>query len=312
MQRSSKIYVAGHRGLVGSAMVRELQRNGFENLVFRTHGELDLTDQRATDAFFSDEKPDYVFLCAAKVGGILANKTHKADFLEDNLRIVSNVIASAHRFGAKKLLNLGSTCIYPKEATLPIREEALLTGPLEETNDAYAIAKIAGIMLGRAYRQQHGFNVISAQPSNLYGPGDNFSADSGHVIPALMARMHAAKVDLAARFTVWGSGRPLREFLYVDDLASALLLLMERYDDELHINVGTEIEISIKQLAELLQYVTGFKGELLFDKTKPDGTLRKVSDCSRIRSFGWSPKVDIEEGLSRMYAVFSAPQVSSY
>ena len=302
MKPHDTIYVAGHRGLVGSAVVDELHAQGFTNLIVRTRAELDLTDPHAVEAFFAAERPAYVFLCAAKVGGIWANATQKADFLRDNIYITTNILTAAQRYGAAKVLNLGSTCIYPKEAPQPLREESLMTGPLEPTNDAYALAKIAGIYYGRALRTQYGLPVISAQPTNVYGPRDNFHPDHAHVIPGMMARMHAAKLRGDATFPIWGSGRPLREFIYAHDLARALVLLMQRYDGEMHINVGTEAEISIADLAALMQRVVGFAGQLVFDPSKPDGTLRKVTDSSRLKALGWQPQMPLEEGLRAMYA----------
>jgi GDP-L-fucose synthase len=306
MEKDARIYVAGHRGLVGSALMRTLAAQGYNSIVMRTRADLDLTDPAAVEAFFKAKKPDYVFLAAAKVGGIWANKTQKADFLRDNIYITTNIIAAAARHGVKKLLNLGSTCIYPRDCPQPIKEESLLTGPLEETNDAYALAKIAGIMLGRAYRQQYGFKVISAQPTNLYGLEDNFHPEHGHVIPGMMVRMHRAKVEGKPSFGVWGTGKPLREFLYADDLAEALVLLMNVYDEELHINVGTGQEVSIRRLAELMKQTVGYAGDLVWDGSKPDGTLRKVTDSSRLTALGWKPKVGLEEGLRRMYAWYVA------
>ncbi len=302
MDKTAKIYVAGHRGLVGSAVVEELQAQGFATPLTKTRGELDLTDAAEVNAFFAVEKPDYVFLCAAKVGGIVANKAYKADFLRENIYITTNVLSAAQMFGAKKVLNLGSTCIYPRDAAQPLREEALMTGPLEETNDAYALAKIAGIYYGRALRAQYGLRVISAQPTNVYGLRDNFHPDHAHVIPGMMARMHAAKVAGAAEFAIWGSGKPLREFIHARDLARALVLLMQVYDEPMHINVGTEHEITIADLAALMQRVVGFGGALTFDSSKPDGTMRKVTDSSRLRALGWQPTVGLEEGLREMYA----------
>lgn len=308
MEKSAKIYVAGHTGLVGSAVMEELRKQGYTNLVTSTRGQTDLTDPHAVDAFFAANRPEYVFLCAAKVGGIWANKTQKADFLRDNIYITTNIISSAHKHGAKKLLNLGSTCIYPRNCPQPIKEEYLLTGPLEETNDAYAIAKISGIMLGQAYRQQYGFSVISAQPTNLYGPRDNFHPEHGHVIPGMMMRMLAAKQRGDASFGIWGTGTPLREFLYSEDLARALVLLMEKYDEPQHINVGTQSEVSIAELAGLIAKTVGYAGELTFDASRPDGTMRKVTDSSKLFALGWQPQVGLEEGLQRMYAWYLANQ----
>ena len=304
MDLSSKIYVAGHRGLAGSAILRLLKSRGFTNLITRTRDELDLTNQGAVEKFFAAEKPEYVFLAAAKVGGILANKTKPADFIRDNLLIQTNAIDCAARFGAKKLLFLGSSCIYPKLAPQPIREEYLLTGPLEPTNDAYAIAKIAGIMMGQAYRRQYGFHAIAAQPTNLYGPGDNFDLNNSHVLPALIRKFHEAKLAKAPSVCIWGTGSPLREFLHVDDLASACVFLMENYDDEIPLNVGTGTDLSIADLARLVQRVTRFEGSLEFDTSKPDGTPRKLLDVSRLEALGWKASIPLEEGVRQTYRWF--------
>ncbi len=304
MELESKIYVAGHRGLVGSALVRELKRSGFGNLITRTSNEIDLRDRDAVMKFFISEKPEYVFLAAAKVGGIHANDTYPAEFIFDNLAIQLNVIDSARTSGVKKLLFLGSSCIYPRECPQPMREEFFLSGYLEKTNEPYAVAKIAGIIMCEAYRRQYGSVFISAMPTNLYGPGDNFDLKDSHVIPALIRRFHEGKVRGDAEVVVWGTGMPRREFLYADDLASALVFLMKEYDDSGFINVGSGEDISIRDLAELIRNVVGYAGRLTFDSTKPDGTPRKLLDVSRINSLGWSPRVSVEEGIRRTYDWF--------
>ena len=301
MDKASKIFVAGHRGLVGSAILRKLQAEGYTNLVTRTRAELDLRDQAAVNRFFEEERPEYVFLAAAKVGGILANSTYPADFIRDNLQIQTNVIDAAYRNGVKKLLFLGSSCIYPKYAPQPMKEEYLLTGPLEPTNEWYAVAKIAGIKMAQAYRRQYGFNAISLMPTNLYGPGDNFDLETSHVIPALIRKFHEAKVEGRPHVVVWGTGKPRREFLHVDDLAEAALFLMENYDDEEIVNVGVGEDVSIRELAELIQDVVGFEGEIVFDTTKPDGTPRKLLDVSRLQALGWRAKIPLREGLASTY-----------
>lgn len=297
----SKIYVAGHRGMVGSAIVRRLQADGFSNLVLRTHAELDLTDQAAVDAFFASQRPEYVFLAAAKVGGIHANSTYPVDFIRDNLAIQSNVIHSAWMHGAKKLLFLGSSCIYPRDCPQPIKEEYLLTGPLEPTNEWYAIAKIAGIKLCQAYRTQYGFDAICAMPTNLYGPGDNYHPENSHVVPALIRRFHEAKLRGDEEVVIWGTGAPLREFLHVDDLAAACLLLMQRYSGEQIVNVGSGEEVSIAHLAQLIAKVVDYQGRLVFDASKPDGTPRKLLDTARIRNTGWVYATPLERGLIGVY-----------
>jgi GDP-L-fucose synthase len=297
MNLDSRIYVAGHRGLVGSAIVRRLQADGATNLILRAHDELDLVDQAAVEAFFATERPEYVFLAAAKVGGIHANSNYPAEFIHDNLAIQTNVIHNAWKHGAKKLLFLGSSCIYPRDSPQPIKEEYLLTGPLEPTNEWYAVAKIAGLKMCQAYRQQYGFNAICAMPTNLYGPGDNYDAESSHVVPALIRRIHQAKVIAAPLVSIWGSGRPLREFLHVDDLADALVFLMRAYSDGDIINVGSGLEISIAELAALLSEIIGYQGELEFDSSRPDGTPRKLLDSSRLNTMGWQPRMDLKTGL---------------
>jgi GDP-L-fucose synthase len=304
MNKDSRIYVAGHRGLAGSSIVRRLQGEGFERLVLRTHAELDLTSQAETEAFFAAEKPEYVFLAAALVGGILANNTRRGEFIRDNLLVQTNVIDSAWRHGAKKLVFLGSSCIYPKFANQPMTEDALLTGALEPTNEPYAIAKIAGIKMAEAYRSQYGFDAISLMPTNLYGPEDNFDLESSHVLPALIRKFHEAKAGGAATVTLWGTGSPLREFLYVDDLGSAAVFLMRNYSSGEIINVGSGAEISISELGRLIGEVVGFTGEIVQDRSKPDGPPRKLMDSSRLRGLGWKPEVGLREGIARTYGWF--------
>lgn len=301
MDKKAKLFVAGHRGLVGSAIVRKLIESGFENLVLRTHQELDLTRQAHVDNFFSVERPKYVIVAAAKVGGIHANNTYPADFIAINLQIQTNVIDASYKNGVKKLLFLGSSCIYPKFAPQPITEEALLTGPLEPTNEWYAIAKIAGIKMCQAYRLQYKWDAISGMPTNLYGPNDNFHPENSHVLPALIRRFHEAKVTGAKEVVVWGTGSPLREFLHVDDLADAVMFLMDKYSDFPHVNVGSGNEVTIKNLAELVKEVVGFEGELKWDPTKPDGTPRKLMDSSKLANMGWKPKISLRDGLVGTY-----------
>jgi GDP-L-fucose synthase len=301
---SARVYVAGHRGMVGSAIVRALEAAGFYNILTRSSAELDLRDQAAVNAFFAETQPEYVFLAAARVGGILANDTYPADFLYDNLAIEANVIHAAYRQRVKKLLFLGSTCIYPRMAPQPLHEDALLTGPLEPTNEWYAVAKIAGIKLCQAYRRQHGCDFISAMPTNLYGPGDNYDLEQSHVIPAMLRKMHDAKQRGAGTVTLWGTGTPLREFLHVDDLAHALLFLMQHYSGEAHVNVGVGKDLTIRELAELVREVVGLEGDLVFDTSKPDGTPRKLVDTSRINALGWGAKKPLREGLEEAYAWF--------
>lgn len=301
MEKDAKIYVAGHRGLVGSSILRALDKAGYKNIIYRTHKELDLTNYEAVKEFFEKERPEYVFLAAAKVGGIWANKTHKAEFIYENLQIQNNVIKNAYDFGVKKLLFLGSSCIYPKMCPQPIKEEYLLSGYLEETNDAYAIAKISGLMMCRAFRQQYGVDYISAMPTNLYGYNDNFDLESSHVLPALMRKIHEAKENNIPEVTVWGTGAPLREFLFVDDLAEALVFLMNEYSGEEHVNVGTGTDVSIKELAQLICNVVGYTGKIVFDTSKPDGTPKKLLDVSKINSLGWKAKVSLEEGIRKTY-----------
>lgn len=301
MEKRSRIFVAGHRGMVGSAIARKLTASGFSNLLLRSSSELDLRDSAAVDTFFQAEKPEFVFLAAAKVGGIVANNTYRAEFLYDNLMIQSNVIHSSHMAGVKKLLFLGSSCIYPKLAPQPLKEEYLLTGLLEPTNEPYAIAKIAGIKMCDAYRSQYGCHFISAMPTNLYGPNDNYDLQKSHVIPALLRKFHEAKKQDAQEVVVWGTGTPLREFMHVDDLAEACLFLMERYDEPAFINVGTGEEVSIRELAELIARITGYRGKIVFDTTKPDGTPRKLMDMQRIHALGWRHRINLKDGLSDTY-----------
>jgi len=293
--------VAGHRGLVGSAIVRKLQSLGFTNLVLRSHSELDLTRQFDVDSFFAAENPRFVILAAAKVGGIHANNTYPADFIAINLQIQTNVIDSSLRHGVKKFLFLGSSCIYPKLAPQPIPENALLTGPLEPTNEWYAIAKIAGIKMCQAYRIQYSWDAISGMPTNLYGRNDNFHPENSHVLPALMRRFHEAKVNNAKQVVVWGTGSPLREFLHVDDLADAMVFLMDKYSGLEHLNVGSGKEVTIKDLAELVKEVVGFEGDLVWDTSKPDGTPRKLMDNSKLLGLGWTPKISLKDGLVDTY-----------
>ncbi|EPR37181.1 NAD-dependent epimerase/dehydratase [Desulfovibrio sp. X2] len=304
MEQDARIFVAGHRGLVGGAIARCLRRNGFTNIVTRTSAELDLRRQAPVEDFFAAERPDYVFLAAAKVGGIHANAAYPADFIRDNLQIQTNVIDAAWRSGTRKLLFLGSSCIYPKFAPQPIREDALLTGPLEPTNESYALAKIAGIRMCQAYRRQYGFDAVSAMPTNLYGPGDNFHPENSHVIPALMRRFHEARLSQAPSVTIWGTGSPLREFLHVDDMAEACLFLMQNYSDYEHVNVGCGEDLSILELARLMARVTGYAGEILTDPEKPDGTPRKLMDNAKLAAMGWRPRIPLEEGLAGTYAWF--------
>jgi GDP-L-fucose synthase len=304
MDRTSRIFIAGHRGLVGSALVRKLQHEGFTNLILRTHDELDLTSRPAVDAFFAAVRPEYVFLVAGKVGGIQANSQYPADFIRENLAIQLNVIDAAWRNHVRKLEFFGSSCIYPKLAPQPIREEYLLSGPLESTNEPYAIAKIAGIKLCQAYRAQHGFNAIALMPTNLYGPGDHFDLENSHVLPALIRKFHDAREAGRAEVTVWGTGTPRREFLHVDDLASAAVFLMQNYDDPEIINVGTGEDLSIADLAVLIAKCVGYRGAVRFDTTKPDGTPRKLLDVSRLKALGWRPSIPLEQGIRATYQWF--------
>ena len=304
MEKTDKIYVAGHRGLVGSAIVRNLQAKGYTNIIGRTHKELDLTNQAMVREFFEKEKPDVVVLAAAKVGGINANNTTPADFAYENLQIQCNVIDCCHQYHVKKLLFLGSTCIYPKMAPQPIPEDALLTGPLEVTNEAYAIAKIAGLEMCKFYKRQYGDNFISCMPTNLYGPHDNYDLQGSHVMPAMIRKFHEAKVKNAPTVELWGTGTPLREFLYVDDMADACVFLLENYDGEQHVNIGPGKEVTIKQLAETVKKVVGFEGEIVWNKDMPDGTPRKLTNVDKLHGLGWMHKVDLEEGVELAYQWF--------
>ena len=304
MEKDSKIYIAGHRGMVGSAIYRKLQEKGFYNFVLKTSKELDLRNQQAVSDFFQVQKPDYVFLAAAKVGGIIANSTYRADFLYENLAIQNNVIHSAYETGVKKLMFLGSSCIYPKLAPQPLKEEYLLSGLLEETNEPYAIAKIAGIKLCEAYRMQYGCDFISVMPTNLYGPNDNYDLENSHVLPAMIRKFHEAKESKNESVTLWGTGSPMREFLHADDLAEACAYLMENYSEPQFINVGTGIDITIKELAETVSKIVGFEGRLVWDTTKPDGTPRKLMDVSKLHEQGWKHKIDLQEGISLAYQDF--------
>ena len=301
MEKSSKIFVAGHNGLVGSAIVRALEASGHANVIKKNRQELDLLDQKAVAAFFDTEKPEYVFVAAAKVGGILANKEKPADFIFQNLQIQNNLIDNAHRSQATKLLFLGSSCIYPKLCPQPIKEEYLLTGPLEPTNRAYAIAKIAGVIKCQSYNEQHGTNFISLMPTNLYGQNDNFDLQSSHVLPALIRKFHEAKVSGSPTVTLWGTGSPMREFLHVDDLADAAVYLMNNYDDSEIVNIGTGEDVTIKQLAELIRDTVGYKGELVWDAEKPDGTPRKLLDVSRLHGLGWKHRIELKDGVRNTY-----------
>lgn len=300
----STIYVAGHRGLVGAAVMRSLERQGYKNLVVRTHHELDLTEQSAVREFFAREKPAAVIMAAARVGGIHANSTRPADFIRDNLLIQDNVIDAAHRSGVSKFVFLGSSCIYPKMSPQPIKEDYLLTGALEPTNEWYAVAKIAGLKMCQAYRHQYGFNAISLMPTNLYGPGDNFDLQNSHVLPALIRRFHEATLRGDATMSIWGTGTPRREFLHVDDLADAVVYLMNTYDAEPIVNIGWGEDVTIKELAEMVAVTAGFKGRLVFDSSKPDGTPRKLLDTTRLTSLGWKPQVTLRVGIERTYAWF--------
>jgi GDP-L-fucose synthase len=304
LEKNSKIYIAGHTGLVGSAIVRNLEKNGYGNLFFRTFDDLDLTNQKETRAFFNSEKPEYVFLAAAKVGGIKANNDFPADFVYQNLQVQNNVIHSAFLNRTKKLLFLGSSCIYPRDCPQPIKEEYFMTGPLERTNDAYAIAKIAGIKMCQSYNRQYGTNFISVMPTNLYGPNDNFDLESSHVIPALLRKFHDAKVGNEDKVVIWGTGKQRREFLYVDDLADVCVFLMNNYDDSEIVNIGTGEDIKIIELAKLIKKIVGFEGKIENDLSKPDGTPRKLLDISRLRSLGWQNKTTLDEGLRCTYNWF--------
>ncbi|WP_447641643.1 MULTISPECIES: GDP-L-fucose synthase [Chitinophagaceae] len=304
MEKDSKIYVAGHRGMVGGAIKRQLEKQGFTRIIGKYSSELDLRNQQAVFNFFEQEKPEYVFLAAAKVGGIMANNTYRAEFLYDNLMIEANIIEAAYRNGVTKLMFLGSSCIYPKLAPQPLNESALLTGPLEPTNEPYAIAKITGIKLCEAYRDQYGCNYISAMPTNLYGIGDNYHPENSHVLPALIRRFHEAKENGTSTVTIWGTGTPLREFLYADDLAEACLYLMQHYDGKELVNIGSGKELTIRKLAETIKEVTGYKGSIDFDQSKPDGTPRKLMDVSKLANLGWTYHTELEEGISLAYEDF--------
>ena len=304
MRKEDKIYIAGHRGMVGSAILRKLKAEGFNNIITRSLAELDLMDQGAVIDFFQKERPDYVFLAAAKVGGIIANNTYRAEFLYNNLMIQNNVIHQSHVAGVKKLLFLGSSCIYPKLAPQPLKEDYLLTGPLEPTNEPYAIAKIAGIKMCDAYRAQYGSHFISVMPTNLYGPNDNYDLQNSHVLPALIRKFHEAKQKGADHVDVWGSGKPLREFMHVDDLARACYFLMQNYDEPGFINIGTGKDISIRDLAYLIRGITGFEGAIHFDTTKPDGTPRKLLDVSKLHALGFRHQIELKEGIAMVYEDF--------
>ena len=301
MDKKDKIYIAGHRGMVGSAIHRRLKREGFEDFVFRTSDELDLRNQQAVADFFTKEKPNYVFLAAAKVGGILANNTYRAEFLYDNLMIQSNVIENSYRQGIKKLLFLGSSCIYPKLAPQPLKEDYLLTGLLEHTNEPYAISKIAGIKMCDAYRSQYGCNFISVMPTNLYGPNDNYDLNTSHVLPALIRKFHEAKDQGQPEVIVWGSGTPRREFLHADDMADACVFLMKNYNEGGLINIGVGEDLSIKELAEMIKEITGYKGKVVFDASKPDGTPRKLMNVSKLSSLGWKATIQLKDGIEKTY-----------
>lgn len=304
MEKTDKIYVAGHRGLVGSAIVRNLKEKGFTNVFGRTHKELDLTNQAMVREFFETERPDVVVLAAAKVGGINANNTAPADFAYENMQIQCNVIECSHRYHVKKLLFLGSTCIYPRMAPQPIPEDALLTGPLEETNEAYAVAKIAGLEMCKFYKRQYGDNFISCMPTNLYGPYDNYDLEGSHVMPAMIRKFHEAKVHSAPSVELWGTGTPLREFLYVDDMADACVFLLENYEGEQHVNIGTGKEVTIRDLAGTVREVVGYEGEIVWNKNMPDGTPRKLTNVDRLHRLGWTHKVELEEGVKLAYQWF--------
>jgi GDP-L-fucose synthase len=301
MQKEAKIYVAGHNGMVGSAISRKLENEGYSNIVFRTSKELDLRDQYAVNDFFESQKPEYIFLAAAKVGGIMANSTYKADFIYDNLMMQNNIIHASHKNQVNKLLFLGSSCIYPKEAKQPIQESYLLTGALEPTNEPYAIAKIAGLKLCEFYKEQYGDNFFSIMPTNLYGPNDNYDLQNSHVLPALIRKFHEAKINGDPSVELWGSGMPKREFLYVEDLAEACVFLMNEYNGSTLLNVGTGKDLSILELAEKIKKITNFKGEVIWDKSKPDGTLRKLLDVSKVNSLGWEAKTSLDQGIKKTY-----------
>lgn len=304
MNKEDKIYVAGHRGLVGSAIVRNLEQKGYHNIITRSHAELDLTNQADVKAFFETQRPDIVVLAAAKVGGINANNTTPAEFIYENLQIECNVIHAGHEYGVKKLLFLGSTCIYPRMAPQPIREEALLTGPLEQTNEAYALAKISGLKMCEFYKKQYGDDFISCMPTNLYGPYDNYDLDNSHVMPAMIRKFHEAKESGAESVTLWGTGKPLREFLYVDDMADACVFLLEHYSEAGHVNIGTGSEVTIRELAETVKRVVGFQGSIVWNESMPDGTPRKLTDVTKLHELGWRHTVELEEGVKLAYEWF--------
>lgn len=312
MDKKAKIYVAGHRGMVGSAIVRALQAQGYVHIVGKSSKELDLTRQSDVESFFAEEKPDFVFLAAAKVGGIHANSTYPAEFIHANLMMESNIIHASYMHHVKKLLFLGSSCIYPKFAPQPIREEALLSGYLEPTNEAYALAKIAGIEMCKSYRRQYGCDFIATMPTNLFGMNDNFHPENSHVLPALIHKFHRAKRNHDHQVVLWGTGRPRREFLYVDDLAEACVFLMENYSDEIHLNVGTGEDLTISDLALLIKGIVGYEGEIVYDRSKPDGTPQKLLDVTRINALGWKAKTSLEEGVRKTYAWFSELEASGY
>jgi GDP-L-fucose synthase len=311
LDKNAKVYVAGHRGLVGSAVVRSLGRQGFENLIVRSRQDLDLTEQSAVRKFFDEMRPQAVIMAAARVGGIHANNSHPAGFLRDNLLVQDNVIDAAHRYGVEKLVFLGSSCIYPKMAPQPIKEDYLLTGPLEPTNEWYAIAKIAGIKMCQAYRREYGFNAISLMPTNLYGPGDNFDLQSSHVLPALIRKIHEAKARGDKSVEIWGTGSPRREFLHVDDLADAVVYLLRNYDGEPIVNIGWGEDVTIRELAQMVMSAIGYTGELVFDPTKPDGTPRKLLDVSRLHGLGWRPRISLKEGIAATYTWFKEHAVDA-
>jgi GDP-L-fucose synthase len=304
LEKSAKIYVAGHRGMVGSAIVRNLQSKGYTNIVYRTSKELDLRDYNAVQAFLQEEKPEYVFLAAAKVGGIVANNTYKGQFLFENLQIQNNVIHGSYLIGVKKLMFLGSSCIYPKFAPQPLKEEYLLTGTLEPTNEPYAIAKIAGIKMCEAYRDQYGCNFISVMPTNLYGPNDNYDLNNSHVLPAMIRKFHEAKKENKSQVELWGTGSPMREFLHADDLADACVYLMDTYNDSTLVNIGTGVDITIKELAETIKAEVGYEGEIFWNTEKPDGTPRKLMDVSKLHGLGWKHSIDLKEGIHKVYSEY--------
>ena len=309
MQLNEKIYVAGHRGMVGSAILRSLKQKGFKNIIYRTSSVLDLRDQQAVNDFFEEEKPVHVFVAAAKVGGIIANNTYRADFLYDNLMMESNIIHTAYKYNVSKLMFLGSSCIYPKLAPQPLKEEYLLTGLLEPTNEPYAIAKIAGIKLCEAYRDQHGCNFISVMPTNLYGTGDNYHPQNSHVLPALIRKVHEAKENKSPKVVVWGTGNPRREFMFADDLADACVFLMENYNEKEFVNIGVGTDISIRELAELVKEVIGYNGSFVFDTSRPDGTPQKLMDVNKLHALGWKHKISLKEGIQLAYKDFLKREV---